>query len=349
MRKKMIGIFVCMLLIGTVLPVSGTVLMERTSKPTFTGNTLYVGGSGPGNYSTIQEAIDAASDGDTIFIYSGTYHPDSNIHVYKELQIMGESKEGVIVEKEIGSEELSIRSINVVVTQITFINFMVSNQIQFDNLVITDNNFIVNNDEGHWNPTLILISGDNNEFSNNVIERDVISQWSRNPSVGVCFQCYNSLFVDNIIIGRRSDFFGLHILDRTFWADEELKGLNLFEGNTFSNNEYGIYLNPNLNPKYRSKIIHNNFIDNAVNAKFCITLPSVVDIIKNTIKKAETGFTLGLVSDYWDENYWDDYDGSGPMRISGTIQTAGIINNLMHYVFPWINFDRHPLQEPYDI
>lgn len=45
-------IIVCTLLIGTVLPVSGTVTMERTSKSTSFGNTLYVGGSGPGNYTS---------------------------------------------------------------------------------------------------------------------------------------------------------------------------------------------------------------------------------------------------------------------------------------------------------
>jgi hypothetical protein len=34
MKKKIIGIFVCMLLVGTVLPVSGNVLLERVSNPT---------------------------------------------------------------------------------------------------------------------------------------------------------------------------------------------------------------------------------------------------------------------------------------------------------------------------
>ncbi|RLF42667.1 MAG: hypothetical protein DRN17_07450, partial [Thermoplasmata archaeon] len=33
------------------------------------GNTLYVGGSGEGNYSSIQDAVDNASNGDTIYVY----------------------------------------------------------------------------------------------------------------------------------------------------------------------------------------------------------------------------------------------------------------------------------------
>ena len=38
------------------------------------GNVLYVGGSGPGNYTKIQDAVDDASDGDTVFVYSGIYY-----------------------------------------------------------------------------------------------------------------------------------------------------------------------------------------------------------------------------------------------------------------------------------
>ena len=52
------------------------------------GNILYVGGSGPRNYSSIQDAINAASDGDTIFVYSGkTYY--ENVVVNKSINIRG--------------------------------------------------------------------------------------------------------------------------------------------------------------------------------------------------------------------------------------------------------------------
>ena len=37
-------------------------------------STYYVGGSGGGNYSSIQDAIDDASDGDTVFVYNGIYN-----------------------------------------------------------------------------------------------------------------------------------------------------------------------------------------------------------------------------------------------------------------------------------
>lgn len=51
-----------------------------------TGNKLYVGGSGMGNYSSIQDAIDNATDGDTIYVFDGTF---SHILVNKSLSIIG--------------------------------------------------------------------------------------------------------------------------------------------------------------------------------------------------------------------------------------------------------------------
>jgi parallel beta-helix repeat protein len=59
------------------------------------GNMLYVGGTGLGNYSKIQDAIDNASDGDTIYVYSGTYFEDVKINTSIVLQ--GEDKESTII------------------------------------------------------------------------------------------------------------------------------------------------------------------------------------------------------------------------------------------------------------
>jgi hypothetical protein len=61
MRRKIIGILVCMLLIGTVIPVTGTININiaKESNP----QVLRVDNEGDGDYITIQEAIDAADDG----------------------------------------------------------------------------------------------------------------------------------------------------------------------------------------------------------------------------------------------------------------------------------------------
>ena len=58
--------------------------------------TSYVGGGGPGNYTTIQGAIDDANRGDTIYVYSGTYY--EHIGVNKPLTLSGENRVTTIVD-----------------------------------------------------------------------------------------------------------------------------------------------------------------------------------------------------------------------------------------------------------
>ena len=60
------------------------------------GNTLYVGGNGPGNYTTIQDAINNASNGDTIYVFTGTYY--ENIQINKTLNLIGEDKTTTIID-----------------------------------------------------------------------------------------------------------------------------------------------------------------------------------------------------------------------------------------------------------
>jgi parallel beta-helix repeat protein len=61
-----------------------------------TGSVLYVGGSGPGNYSTIQEALNAAIHGDTIYVYSGIY-PEI-LEIRKQITLIGEHKDTTIID-----------------------------------------------------------------------------------------------------------------------------------------------------------------------------------------------------------------------------------------------------------
>lgn len=88
--------FVCLLLLGVTLSV--TAITPRLKSPgqdyfqdneqTQRGTKWYVGGSGPSNFSTIQSAINAASNGDLIIVYPGTYF-ENQITVDKALVIQG--------------------------------------------------------------------------------------------------------------------------------------------------------------------------------------------------------------------------------------------------------------------
>ena len=65
LKKCIIYLIATIMLITTTLSSTGMIFEfdgDRTEKQ----KTLYVGGSGPGNYSSIQKAINDASDGDIV-------------------------------------------------------------------------------------------------------------------------------------------------------------------------------------------------------------------------------------------------------------------------------------------
>ncbi len=57
---------------------------------------LYVSSSGNENFSTIQDGIDTAHSGDTIFVYNGTY--SENIVIDKKITLLGENRNTTIID-----------------------------------------------------------------------------------------------------------------------------------------------------------------------------------------------------------------------------------------------------------
>jgi len=88
---KWLAIGIILLFVATcIIPV----IAQNIEKPLPTprGSWLYVGGSGPGNYSIIQYAINDANPGDTIFVYDESSPYFENIRIDKSLTLVGEDK-----------------------------------------------------------------------------------------------------------------------------------------------------------------------------------------------------------------------------------------------------------------
>jgi parallel beta-helix repeat protein len=95
-KKKLLTISIMVLfVIISSYSTLGTIITYDNMSLSF-GKILYVGGSGPGNYTRIQDAIDDSNDGDTVFVYNGTYY--ENIVIYKSISIFGEAKITTIID-----------------------------------------------------------------------------------------------------------------------------------------------------------------------------------------------------------------------------------------------------------
>src|SRR4030043_1235092 len=89
------------LAIGIILLFQGTCLIpaiaQDTEKPlpSSRGNWLYVCGNGPVNYTKIQDAVNETVDGDTVFVFHGTYY--ENIMIGKSILLTGENPKTTII------------------------------------------------------------------------------------------------------------------------------------------------------------------------------------------------------------------------------------------------------------
>ena len=126
--------------------------------------TLYVGGTGEGNYTTIQSAIDAANVDDTIFVYNGTYF--EMIFVTKSLQLLGEHMNTTVIDGAGNSHAVIVEA-----NWVTMSSFSVTNATNSgivldssEGSVISDNNISGNHGGG-----IDLIYSPFNTITNNII------------------------------------------------------------------------------------------------------------------------------------------------------------------------------------
>lgn len=123
--QKEITILIIFLLIG-INVISSTAQEYTESTPLSKGNWLYVGGSGQGNYSTIQSAVDNASDGDIIFIYNGMYY--EHLLINKSISLIGENRDLTIID---GGQKSQISVMKIMTSPFHIENLTIQNNDWF--------------------------------------------------------------------------------------------------------------------------------------------------------------------------------------------------------------------------
>jgi hypothetical protein len=223
MKRKYLAVGIILLFVGTsIIPA----IAQDTKKPSPTsrGNWLYVGGSGQGNYTRIQDAVDNASNGDTVFVFSGIYH--ERIHISKSINLTGEDPTSTIIDgtdvTDAMYETVYIHSENIEMTELS--GFTIKNTKNID-----------------ARPRCIIIDGDNIEVHGNIItggmigiqsgfgtEEHIFRNTITNNVVG-CFLYYAELseVSENNFIGNFQQAVYLNsrstLWDRNYWDNVFLK------------------------------------------------------------------------------------------------------------------------------
>ena len=119
--KRIISIFVVIMLVANVF----TGMMKNDewkaeAQHERSHHILYVGGSGANNYTSIQSAINDASNGDTIFVYSGIYY--ENIVINKRINLIGENRDTTIIDGNNAGDVVNITADRVSIEGFTIRN-----------------------------------------------------------------------------------------------------------------------------------------------------------------------------------------------------------------------------------
>jgi parallel beta-helix repeat protein len=222
--KKLLVVGVILLFLGSSIPVLAQSNVKN-NLPSSGGNWLYVGGSGPGNYTKIQDAINASTNGDTIFVYPGSYN-ESGIEISKSLTLLGENKYSTVVNgyfschsSKTNISGFTIRGIYIKTNYARIEDNIISGDTATGvNIWCCSNNTIRKNIIQNLTDWGVIIVGWY-RAENNVIEGNCIS----NNEGGIWLQenmCYNTKIIGNTIkknkIGLRITGAGAYIKDNNF-------------------------------------------------------------------------------------------------------------------------------------
>ena len=140
MKRKWLAFGIILLFAGTyIIPAAA----QNTQKQSSRGEWLYVGGSGPGNYTRIQDAINESSDGDTVFVYDDSSPYLENILIDKSISVVGEDCNSTVI---LGNSSTDI--MNIIGERVNLTGFTIevtNNDYYFSYLSIDANNTLICN------------------------------------------------------------------------------------------------------------------------------------------------------------------------------------------------------------
>lgn len=225
LSKNVLTLFLFLCLCSAIVVKSNEALVNAGP------STLIVGSD---NYKTIQEAINNASSGDTIFVRKGIY--TENIVINKSITLIGEDRESTIIDGGATGNVISIKASNVTIKGFTIKKSDPSIGcgifIERSGNIIS-NNSILNNYAG-----IQITFSSANQIYENIISANYVG-------IQLFYSSGNAIYRN--VISSNTD-----------GIDAYYSVGNIFYENTINNNNLGVYLSSSSNNVF----YHNNFVDN---------------------------------------------------------------------------------------
>jgi parallel beta-helix repeat protein len=285
-------------------------LYYTAARPVDDDYTSETTGFGITRWNSIQDALDHATSSDTIYVFEGTYL--ESITIETPCILLGENKEGTIIDGGGNDDVLSIISDDVTISGFTIqhcgkdpwnagISIQPKRTVRPKPIIIEHNiirdhkncGIYINAPHKILNPLI------------NILQNDIVYNnfgiYSKSGASGIDVSL-NSLSSNN---------YGIYLL--------ETKQVNIL-GNTIENNRVGLF----FNDVKQGDVTLNNFLANTQQCQF------------SEIK--QTRFT---------SNYWDDWIG---LRFNTRIPLPKLINGVhdnTQNIRSQLKFDYSPLQEPF--
>jgi len=274
---------------------------------------LSVGKTTDAQYTSIQAAIDNATQNHTVYVSAGVYY--ENIVINTSINLKGEDKQTTIINGNHSGNVVLIKESG----QANISGFSIQNSGPFESSttnaaikILSDENTISNSIFQNNNIGIYSTHTNNNTYSHNIFDN--------NTMYGAYLYSSSdyTMISDNIF---KNNYCGLRIKGSLH---------NTITRNLFINNTEGMFFccSARLNLVY-----HNSFINN--------TLWNADDLVYNN--EWDGGYLLG-------GNYWDDYNGidifSGENQ---NVTGSDGIGDSPYNITSDGKMDRYPLMEPIEM
>jgi parallel beta-helix repeat protein len=197
----------------------------------------------PTDYPTIQEAINHANSGDTIFVYNGTYY--EHVVIDKSISLVGEDRHSTIIDGGGTGSVISVTANNVNINRFTIQNSGSTSSDSGIYVVSSGNNISHNTITNNKNGICLYYSNNNTVSGNNVSSNNWYGIYLHHSS--------NNVIFNNNIYSNYNDGIYLYYSSNNVISDNNIysnnNGINLYysgdnmiSDNNVSNNDCGIWI-----------------------------------------------------------------------------------------------------------